>query len=432
MKTLQKQISLFGEEELTSSRVDFLANRTAQPESGLAKKTSDTCGPKCLESFGRFNHVGLWAKTFSALLIGTGDWYSRRCKLTWKLKGTKYNRLYFQLQASTLPTKGTEFGLWPTPRAQEPGKTSEGYGACLTDVIQGKKMQHLLKTPTAMDGEVTSGKKNPVSGNSGTLAQEIMSGYKPTMEKLGLLPTPTTMDMLPPKTDKAWEKEMTETRPGRTVPSNLRDVPFRTGLLKTPCAADAYSENLSKKEQKFGNSGTLAQEIQSGFVEKRWPGLLPTPTMYDYNSARHPELWEKDKKKYADKGINLQCGLKQMNVLGLLPTPTLQDARIGPNNIGGSQHRAERGSIALADIALGLLPTPRARAAGGNCSNDRGKGNLEDKIAEMNTSQTGTTSQLNPQFVLELMGFPPNFTELPFLNGETNQSRPPETPLCPK
>ena len=31
----------------------------------------------------------------------------------------------------------------------------------------------------------------------------------------------------------------------------------------------------------------------------------------------------------------------------------------------------------------------------------------------------GKTSQLNPQFVAEMMGFPPNWTELPFLSGET-------------
>ena len=347
------------------------ASHTQPPESGSERKTSDTCGPKCAESFERFNHVGLWAKTFSALLIGTGDWYSTRCKLTWKLKGTKYNRLYFQLQASTLPTKGTGFGLLHT------------------------EQQHLLKTPTAMDGEVTSGKKNPVSGNSGTLAQEIMSGYKPTMEKLGLLltpttreevvdldkfkkrmekypngttmpnlatqvlgmlPTPTTMDMLPPKTDKAWEKEMTETRPGRTMPSNLRDVPFRTGLLPTPIASDIHH---AERVQKLKESGAETMASRK-------------------NGANRPN------------GLMDYLDFNQM------------------------------------------LPTPRARAAGGNCSNDRGKGNLEDKIAEMNTSQTGTTSQLSPHFVLELMGFPPNFTELPFLNGETNQSRPPETPSCPK
>jgi DNA-cytosine methyltransferase len=34
--------------------------------------------------------------------------------------------------------------------------------------------------------------------------------------------------------------------------------------------------------------------------------------------------------------------------------------------------------------------------------------------------KTGTTSQLNPRFVAEMMGFPPNWTELPFLSGEKN------------
>lgn len=42
--------------------------------------------------------------------------------------------------------------------------------------------------------------------------------------------------------------------------------------------------------------------------------------------------------------------------------------------------------------------------------------------------QPGKTSQLNPRFVAEMMGFPANWTELPFLNGEQNQSKPTETP----
>jgi len=79
--------------------------------------------------------------------------------------GTPSNRLLFQLVPQAMrPTEGTEFGL-------------------------------LLKTPTVMDGEVTSGKKNPTSGNSGTLAQEIMSQYKPTMLKIGMLPTPAARDV---------------------------------------------------------------------------------------------------------------------------------------------------------------------------------------------------------------------------------------------
>lgn len=117
-------------------------------------------------------------------------------------------------------------------------------------------------------------------------------------------------------------------------------------------------------------------------------GLLPTPESFDWNSARHPDLWEKDKKKYAEKGINLHCNLRQQARLGMLPTPTLQDSRIGMNNIGGSEHRRQRGSIALADVALGLNNPDRQKSI----------------------------MQLNPQFVLEMMGFPINFTEKPYQN----------------
>ena len=87
-----------------------------------------TCGQKCLEQFERLPRVGSWAKTFAALLVGTGDWYSTRCKLTWKLVGTKSSRLYFQLVPKTLPTEGIEFGLLPTPSTTDwntPFKTDQ-------------------------------------------------------------------------------------------------------------------------------------------------------------------------------------------------------------------------------------------------------------------------------------------------------------------
>ena len=79
------------------------ANHTPLQGNEKERQMTDTSGRKCLGQFERYNRAGSWAKTFSALLIGTGDWYSRRCKLTWKLKGTKYNRMYFQLAPSTPP-----------------------------------------------------------------------------------------------------------------------------------------------------------------------------------------------------------------------------------------------------------------------------------------------------------------------------------------
>ena len=402
------QMTLFSQEV-------FLASHTQPLGSDLEKKMNATCGPKCLESFVRFNRNGLWAKTFSALLIGQEGWFSRRCRLTWKVKGTKYNRMYFQLRVSTLPTKEIEFGLLHI------------------------EQQHLLKTPTAMDGEVTSGKKNPVSGNSGTLAQEIMSGYKPTMEKLGLLPTPRAM-------------------------------------------------TINNKEERITPEGRMSADGKQRFglnlQDMATVGLLPTPESFDWNSARHPELWERDKKKYAEKGINLHCNLRQMARLSLLPTPisseihhservkklkesgaeTMASRKLGasrPNGLmdfldfnqmlptpncmdtlppkeGAAMERiangARKGRTAPSNLreyvnpksweAYQMFPTPTSGLEKHSdkesyWKNRKEKGRQED-LQMVVHEIAGYNSQLNPLFVGEMMGFPPNWLELPFQNTETN------------
>ena len=99
------------------------ANHTPLQGNEKERQMTDTSGRKCLELFGNYNRAGSWARTFSALLIGTGDWYSRRCNLTWKVKGTKCNRMYFQLAPSTPPTDATESGLWPTPNCVQRDRT---------------------------------------------------------------------------------------------------------------------------------------------------------------------------------------------------------------------------------------------------------------------------------------------------------------------
>jgi hypothetical protein len=238
--------------QLTFLQEDFHANHIALPANEKVKMMSAIYGQKCLEQFEKFNQPTLWAKMLAESLVGTADWFSTKCKLTWKLKGTKYNRLYFQLVPKTHHTEEIEFGL------------------------------SLLKTPTVMDGMVTSGKKNPVSGNSGTLAQEIMSGYAPTMQKL-MLPTP-----------KVGGKEGYETRAKR----------------------QGHKKAISHLE---------------AFVEF---AMLPTPTAED-NPAKNT----------------------------------------GKRNQDGLQKRAFQ--------------------------------------------TTGQTSQLNPRFVAEMMGFPSDWTILPFQNGET-------------
>ena len=93
------------------------ASHTAAPESASANPMIAICGPKCLESFARLPRAGSWAKTFAGLLLGRADWYSKRCRLIWRLRGTRYRRSYFLLQVSTRRTKGTVSGLLPTVTA---------------------------------------------------------------------------------------------------------------------------------------------------------------------------------------------------------------------------------------------------------------------------------------------------------------------------
>src|SRR5699024_8779532 len=71
--------------------------------------------------------------------------------LIWKMKGTKYNRIYFQLYPSTLPTAETEFGLLPTPRASgqenyETVKERKGHKAALKHNMTAAA-QVMLPTP---------------------------------------------------------------------------------------------------------------------------------------------------------------------------------------------------------------------------------------------------------------------------------------------
>jgi hypothetical protein len=230
MQTSKKRILPATGEKLTLFQEVFPANPTPLQESDLEKKMTATSGRKCLDAFGRLSRAGPWGKTFSELLIGMEGWYSTKCRLTWKLKGTKYKRMYFQLAVSTPRTEEIGSGLLP-----------------------------MLPTPQAIDGN-----------------------------------------------------------------GQGRDL-----RLKKDCNRDPD---------------------QSG-------------------------SWRGDLKDFAAKGM--------------LPTPKTQDSR--------------------------------------HALSDRGKSNLGEEISQWG-QDNGIGSQLNPPFVAEMMGFPPDWTELPFLNGETKASKPTETP----
>jgi hypothetical protein len=94
---------------------------------------------------------------------------------------------------------------------------------------------------------------------------------------------------------------------------------------KTPSAADAYTGNMKKKEYKFGNSGSLAQEVESGFLERH--RMWPTPRANSAMSATiTPEsAWKEN------RFPNLETVVGRIEY----PTPAARDWKDG-------NHPAER------------------------------------------------------------------------------------------
>lgn len=69
-----------------------------------------------------------------------------------------------------------------------------------------------------------------------------------------------------------------------SLESQVMYDPKVKSLLKTPCAMDAFADKR-KSRGVSGTSGTLAQEIASGYVEKRGLYLLPIPTARDHKGG---------------------------------------------------------------------------------------------------------------------------------------------------
>jgi hypothetical protein len=87
--------------------------------------------------------------------------------------------------------------------------------------------------------------------------------------------------------------------------------------------------------------------------------------------------------------------------------------------------QVKEGSMHSVTLSRLILQTPRASDKNMHWKTENWKGDdLGSQINEM----FGTRSHLSPHFVLEMMGFPTDWTLLPFLNGETNQLKPEEMP----
>lgn len=123
---------------------------------------------------------------------------------------------------------------------------------------------------------------------------------------------------------------------------------------------------------------------------------------------------------------------------GLLLTPTAVQTCEHPDEMQaraqakGYRNGTKYGSL-TSQVTYGMLPTPTATEFHDSQLTleqaktlDKG-GRILRRMGTLEILEAGKASQLSPRFVAEMMGFPVNWTELPFQNGATNQSKPTET-----
>ena len=194
MRTFEKQTLLFTEAESIFSQEDSHASRIRLRVKDLVKKTKDISGRNLLEQLERLSPGSSWVKMFMASLIGTGDWCSMKCKLTWRIKATRSHRLYFQLVPSTLHIDEIEFGLLPTPTGM--------MNDCYADNSPNSHLRHthsiatlanrgMLPTPQSRDH------KNGSKSEDGRTKRKKEQGWSQNLNDLAtqkLLPTPNASD----------------------------------------------------------------------------------------------------------------------------------------------------------------------------------------------------------------------------------------------
>ena len=201
-----------------------------------------------------------------------------------------------------------------------------------------------------------------------------------------MLPTPNTMDFMPPKSKEVMDRHYRTVRKGRSAPCNLREAVHpelypsprssRGEMLPTPDTQNRTSAKMIKGKcpgRKYRTSLGLEQvaEISSGIMPKEMDSLEDTPVF------KH--LWPSPRAnsgtgdcEHGEGGQDLQTAIK------LLPTPRASEYKgVGPLGSKSHKHMLDR-----------------------------------DYLNAVIQENTGVSGQLNPDWVEVLMGWPPGWTSL--------------------
>lgn len=197
-------------------------------------------------------------------------------------------------------------------------------------------------------------------------------------------------------------------------------------LLPTPNAMDIAHKDMEINERGRRNPKRGKTDHSLGLEDMAVAKLLPTPCSIEATKFT----------KTINPNSQMGQGLTALAVNGLLPTPTAMEVKHS-NRVKGLKEQGAKGMYSRKNGALrpngltdfldfnGMMPTPSARDWKG-CTNPGVKkvnGNVYgETLPDTVKKVTGSTSQLNPLFVEEMMGFPLMWTALPFLfpSGDKN------------
>jgi DNA (cytosine-5)-methyltransferase 1 len=199
----------------------------------------------------------------------------------------------------------------PTPRANEPGSTSPGYGDSLSD-FASRQANGYARKDLELFGTVTTA----TSGRSPEFRKDSNPNPYEFVKDLQLLRSPTASQG---QGGALGEDEAK--RRGNTVGirDQAMDLAAASGLkvsrLPTPTASDQFTGNLQSTQQTPGSlhSVTLAQVFLK-------PDIFPTPIVSDWKNGKSSPGY----------GMNLSETTKS-----LLPTPEVDDSK----NTGHNENR---------------------------------------------------------------------------------------------
>lgn len=357
MKTLPKQTSISGREKSMFSPEDSHANPSPSLVEERERTITATSGLRCFERYGRYTPLGSLVKT----LLESRRWWSPAKSLRWDAQTIFSKRItYIEKKADSHSTKSVQISKpkdIPSNRLLFQLAVSERPTEGIEYGLLQEEYQQLLLTPTAV------------------MITEDPKKFKERAKKNGY-------------------------RNGTTYGSLASQVMF-SDILPTPNAMDIAHKDMEINERGRRNPKRGKTDHSLGLEDMAVAKLLPTPTAIDKGGGR---INRSPSPNAADRPTLALAARK-----GLLPTPTAMEIKHS-NRVKGLTDFQDFHYLLTPMAADGMRANMKMQSLK---NHNKANANLAEQIAH---KVGGGTSQLNPLFVEEMMGFPLMWTALPFLS----------------